>query len=296
MGNLALWHSLVDSSEVERILGDELDDKLRRRMDGTLAKARRRDHLRNLDKLTELVDGRRRIVADPPLVVPVARLLPDVGRAEVETQVQEILDDYAQTLDPGHQRLVGSYTFEDMARKVAGVGSVGLRCWIVLMRGRDADDPLFLQVKEAQASALSPWLPSTAEETGNHGRRVVVGQRVMQAQSDEFLGWHRAAGVDGRTRDFYVRQLHDWKGGARVESMTPKMLRAYAALCGWTLARAHARSGDRIAIASYLGEDDGFAQALADFAEGYADLNDKDYDTFGRAVADGRLPASQRSA
>ncbi len=159
LGNLALWHSRVDADEVQRILGEDLDDKLRRRMDGTLAKARTRDHLRSLDKLTEVVDGRRRIVADPPLVVPVSDLLPGMGRSEVESQVQEVLDGYAQTLDPGHRLLVGSYAFEDMARKVTGVGSVGRRCWIVLMRGRDADDPLFLQVKEAQASALSPWLP-----------------------------------------------------------------------------------------------------------------------------------------
>ena len=289
MGNLALWYSRVDEDEAARLLGDQLDDRGRKRLDKSTAKARSRDHLRSLDRLTEMVDGHRRIIADPPVVVPVSALTPGLGRDEVERTVQAILSEYASTLDPGQRELVGSYSFVDMARKAVGVGSVGTRCWIVLMRGRDDDDPLFLQVKEAQESVLAEHLGGPAP--ANQGERVVTGQRIMQAAGDAFLGWHRTTGIDGVTRDFYVRQLHDWKGSARVETMTPKGLRLYAGLCGWTLARAHARSGDRIAIAAYLGDDDRLPRALAEFAHSYADLNERDYASFGAAVAAGELAA-----
>ncbi len=288
MGNLTLWYSRIDVDELQRLLGPQLDARARRRLDRSLAKARSHDHLRSLDKLTEVVDGQRRIVGDPPLVVPVSQLTPGMRRDEVESAVEGILLGYSSSLDPGYRELVGSYTFVDMARKAVGVGSVGTRCWIVLMRGRDDDDPLFLQVKEAQASVLAPYLGASPHD--NEGERVVAGQRIMQAAGDAFLGWHRTTGIDGQTRDFYVRQLHDWKGSASVETMTPKDLRLYGEFCSWTLARAHARSGDRIAIAAYLGEDDAVPQAIAGFAQAYADLNERDYATFTAAVEAGELP------
>ena len=287
LGNLAVWYSRMDVEKAQRLLGDQLDPRIRKNLDRSVTRARRRDHLRALDKLTELVDGRRRIVADPPLVVPVSQLAAGLRRDQVESTVEGILLEYATSLDPGLRQLVGSYTFEDMARKVVGVGSVGTRCWIVLMRGRDDEDPLFLQVKEAQESVLARHLGPNPHST--EGERVVAGQRIMQAASDVFLGWHRTTGLDGRTRDFFVRQLHDWKGSATIETMSPKGLRLYAELCAWTLARAHARSGDRIAIAAYLGDDDDLPQAFADFAHFCADLNELDHATFSAAVAAGEL-------
>jgi uncharacterized protein (DUF2252 family) len=287
MGNLRLWYSRVDADEAVRLLGERLDQRNRKRLDKSVAKARTRDHLRSLDRLTEVVDGQRRIIGDPPVVVPVSDLTAGVAREEVEQGVQAILAGYASTLAPGHRELVGSYSFVDMARKAVGVGSVGTRCWIVLMRGRDDDDPLFLQVKEAEESVLAPYVAGVTPD--NEGERVVTGQRIMQAAGDAFLGWHRVTGLDGIARDFYVRQLQDWKGSARVETMDPKGLRLYAELCAWTLARAHARSGDRIAIAAYVGDDDRLPQALADFAHAYADLNERDYASFGAALDAGEL-------
>jgi uncharacterized protein (DUF2252 family) len=287
MGNLSLWYARVDVHGVESLFGERLDPRMRKRVAKTTEKARRRDHHRALDKLTAMVDGERRIVGDPPLIVPIAQLAQGVGRAEIENSVADILEGYAASLRHDYRRLMGSYTFVDMARKVVGVGSVGTRCWIVLLRGRDDDDPLFLQVKEAQASVLARHLGPSPYD--NEGRRVVTGQQIMQAASDIFLGWHRAVGLDGRTRDFYVRQLHDWKGSANVETLAPEGLRLYGELCAWTLARAHARSGDRIALSAYLGEDDDLPSALAEFAHSYADLNERDYALFTDAVASGAL-------
>jgi uncharacterized protein (DUF2252 family) len=287
MGNLALWYSRVDADEARELLGERLDKRGRKRLDKSLAKARSRDHLRARDNLTAVVDGQRRFVADPPVVVPVSDLAADLRRDEVERTVQAVLSTYSDSLDAGHRELVRSYSFVDMARKAVGVGSVGTRCWIVLMRGRDDDDPLFLQVKQAEQSVLARHLGG--DTTDNQGRRVVTGQRIMQASGDAFLGWQRTTGLDGVERDFYVRQLHDWKGSAKVETMDPAMLAIYAELCGWTLARAHARSGDRIAIAAYLGDDDALPDALAEYAEAYADLNERDYASFGKALAAGEL-------
>jgi uncharacterized protein (DUF2252 family) len=292
MGNLAVWYARVDEAQAKQIVGGALDDHMRTRLEKSTSKARSRDHLHSLGKLTEVVDGRRRIVADPPLVVPVSTLAPAVGHEEVEAVVVGILEEYAASLDLAHRTLVESYSFVDLARKVVGVGSVGTRCWIVLMRGRDDDDPLFLQVKEAQPSVLARHLPGRTVPD-NQGERVVRGQRLMQAASDLFLGWHRTTGLDGHTRDFYVRQLHDWKGSADLETLTPKGMRAYAELCAWTLARAHARTGDRIAIAAYLGDADEFAEAVADVACAYADVNEHDHARFAAAVQRGELTAAQ---
>ena len=174
-----------------------------------------------------------------------------------------------------------------MARKVVGVGSVGTRAWIVLLLGRDNEDPLFLQVKEAQRSVLEPHLGRS--HYTNKGQRVVEGQRVMQAQSDIFLGWHRVKGLDGEIRDFFIRQLWDWKTSADLETIRPGPFAQYAEICGWTLARAHARSGDRIAIATYLGKGDVFDRAVTEFAEAYADLNEQDYKALAKAAKDGRV-------
>ena len=290
LGNLEVWYARADVEDLRRRLAGELDKPMTRRLDKGVAKARSRDHRHTLAKLTEVVDGRRRIISDPPTVMRLGDLLPGMSHDEVEDAVQGLVEDYADSLPPGSRELVRSFTVVDMARKVVGVGSVGTRCWIVLLRGRDDDDPLFLQVKEAQRSVLAAHLG--AGEHPNEGARVVAGQRLMQATGDLFLGWQRAAGIDGQERDFYVRQLHDWKGSVEVEGMTPKGLRIYGQLCAWTLARAHARSGDRIAIAAYLGEDDELARAMAEFATAYADLNEQDHAAFGRAVERGDLVAA----
>ncbi|MFI5897745.1 DUF2252 domain-containing protein [Actinoplanes sp. NPDC051513] len=285
MRDLDVWYARADVDDLAGMLGDQLDKARRKQLDRARSKAMTRDSLQAYKKLTTVVDGRRRIAADPPLLVPIADLLPEMDRQELERQLRELLAGYRESLADDRRYLFDRYEFVDMARKVVGVGSVGTRCWIVLMSGRDENDPLLLQVKEAGQSVL-------AREPHEHeGRRVVTGQRLMQAVSDIFLGWHRVPGFDGRTRDFYVRQLRDWKGAAVVEEMDPIGMRAYAALCGWTLARAHARTGDRIAIAAYLGEDAAFDNALAEFAERYADQTERDHKALAAAVRDGRVEA-----
>ncbi|WP_223164147.1 DUF2252 domain-containing protein [Nocardioides mesophilus] len=285
LGNLEVWYTKLDVAEARRQIGDQIDARTGKRLDRAIAKARSRDHRRSLQKLTAIVDGRRRIVGDPPLVVPISDLAPETAPDAIESAVGDLLERYSQTLPVGFRELVRSYRFVDMARKVVGVGSVGTRCWIVLMVGRDEDDPLFLQVKEAGRSALADHLGDTSSIP--HGERVVTGQRLMQAAGDPFLGYQTTIGLDGRSRDFYVRQLADWKGSADVATMLPRMLRSYGQLCAWSLARAHARSGDRIAIAAYLGTDDVFAQAVTAFAEGYAELNSLDHAAMRAAVEAG---------
>ena len=215
-----------------------------------------------------------------------------MDQAAFEAQIQDLLARYRRTLETDRRYLLEQYEFADMARKVVGVGSVGTRCWIVLMLGRDESDPLFLQIKEAEASVLSRFVG--ASKYTNMGQRVVAGQRLMQAASDIFLGWQRIeAGLDGQQRDFYVRQLRDWKYSIAIEALIPKGMRIYGELCGWSLARAHARSGDRIAIAAYLGGSDVFDQAITRFAAAYADQNERDHQALVDAVASGRLTAEQ---
>ncbi|MEY2247759.1 DUF2252 family protein, partial [Streptomyces sp. BF23-18] len=228
------------------------------------------------------------IAADPPLVVPLEDLLPDMERGALEKQLRGLIGRYGRSLNSDRRFLLEQYRFADVARKVVGVGSVGTRCWIILLLGRDDSDPLLLQAKEADESVLAPY--AGASEYRTQGERVVAGQRLMQATSDIFLGWERADGIDGR-RDFYVRQLRDWKGIAEPELMVPSGMRAFGELCGATLARAHARSGDRIAIASYLGGGDVFDRALVPFAEAYADQNEKDHRALVDAVRSGRVKA-----
>ncbi|MDX8050768.1 DUF2252 domain-containing protein [Lentzea sp. BCCO 10_0798] len=289
-GDLEVWYTHAAAEDVKILLKAHADKAKQHRFAREQAKARARDSLQAYRKLTSVVGGRRRITADPPLLVPVGDLLPDTDREDLEFLIQDLLASYATTLSPDRRHLLSGFRFVDMARKVVGVGSVGTRCWIVLLHGRDENDPLLLQVKEASRSVLADHLPGRPRaHHRSEGERVVAGQRLMQAVGDIFLGWETAEGIDGLTRDFYVRQLRDWKGSASVETMDEAGLRLYGGLCGWTLARAHARTGDRIAMAAYLDGGKAFDVALAEFAESYADRNEQDYRLLAQAARTGRI-------
>src|SRR5215217_4176973 len=278
MGELELWYSRIGEAEVKGLLTEaRAGKKTTKKLSKNVQKARGRDSLQALSKLTTVVAGRRRIIDDPPLLVRIPE------GDEIRAQVYAILESYKRTLQEDRRHLLERYRFVDAARKVVGVGSVGTRAYVVLLEGRDQDDPLFLQVKEAGASVLERYVESNAYE--HHGHRVVAGQRLMQAASDIFLGWFR--GTEGR--DFYWRQLRDMKGSANVEGMSPDELVIYAGLCGWALARAHARSGDRVRIAGYLGKSERFDGAIADFAEAYADQTERDHAALCAAVNSGRV-------
>jgi uncharacterized protein (DUF2252 family) len=273
MGELEVWYSRVSAEDV---LGLIADSRTMKKVTKTMSKARGRDSLQALSKLTRVVDSRRIIVDDPPLLVRVV----EEGLRE---QIDDILQMYRRTLQDDRRHLLDQYSIVDVARKVVGVGSVGTRNYVVLLEGRDEDDPLFLQVKEAEASVLESYLPKSTYK--NQGHRVVAGQRLMQAASDIFLGWLRGPGG----RDFYWRQLRDMKGSAKIEGMSPDELVQYAGLCGWVLARAHARSGDRVQIAAYLGKSGRFDGAIVDFAKAYADQTERDYAAFCAAVKSGKV-------
>ena len=290
MKQLEVWYSHLDIESVVQEFGSQYKPKLVKRADKQIAKARTKDSMAAFSKLTHEVDGQARIVDQSPLIVPIEQLAPGDERGEMFEGLRELMRGYRETLEFDRRVLLEEFELTDFARKVVGVGSVGTRAWIGLLIGRDGQDPLFLQVKEAEASVLEDFLgPSEFE---NHGERVVTGQRLMQAASDIFLGWlHVESGLDGRERDFYVRQLKDWKGSAEIEQMVPEAMAAYGTLCGWTLARAHARSGDRIAIASYLGNSDSFDRAILQFSEAYADQNDRDYKKLAKAVKSGKITA-----
>jgi uncharacterized protein (DUF2252 family) len=284
MRNIDVWYARIDVEARFAELGPHLDERDARKVERGLAKARSKDSMRALRKLTREEGGELRIVSRPPLITPLAELSDASG---AELQLQGVLDAYTDSLGDDLKRLVSTYGYVDAARKVVGVGSVGTRAWIVLLLGRDGSDPLFLQAKEAQASVLEPFVGASRYD--HPGRRVVEGQRLMQAASDVFLGWVSAEGIDGRLRHFYVRQLWDGKGSADVDRMSPRDLSIYASLCGEALARAHARSGDRFAIASYLGKGDAFDRAMADFSETYADQNERDYERVAAAAESGEL-------
>jgi len=266
----------------------EVVQEAARRAEKNLEKAHTRDSVQALAKLGELVDGHYQIVSQPPVIVPGRDLAATYGMSpdEVMPAIHEQFRAYRATLQDDRRRLLEKFEIVDAARKVVGVGSVGTRAFIVLLQGRDEQDPLFLQVKEATASVLEAYLPKSRYR--QHGARVVQGQRMMQAASDIFLGWTKGVDV---TRNFYWRQLRDMKGSAVVELMAPVTLRYYAQICGWTLARAHARSGDPVAMAAYLGRDDAFERSVTDFSERYADQNEQDYGEFAKAVRSGRLQA-----
>jgi len=291
MTNLQVWYAHADMDRVLAELGSQLDKRQRKLVSKGLAQARTHDSLQELAKLTHVVDGEPRIISDPPLVVPISDMLPNQSdRKALMAQITDLLSKYGNTLETDRQSLLEQFECTDMALKVVGVGSVGTRCWIVLMLGRDASDPLFLQVKEAEESVLSRYIG--ASDYPNHGQRVVAGQRLMQASSDIFLGWQRNEfGLDGKQHDFYVRQLRDWKFSLDIQRLVPPGMQLYGQLCGWTLARAHARSGDRIAIAAYLGGSDVFDQAVSQFAVSYADQNERDFQSLTQAVKEGRISA-----
>jgi uncharacterized protein (DUF2252 family) len=293
MTSLEVWYAHADIDQLRAQFNTQLRERQKKLLDKGLAKARTRDSMQELGKLTQMVDGRPRIISDPPLLVPIDELMPaERDRDSLEEELRGLIAKYQRTLETDRRYLLHQFKFCDMARKVVGVGSVGTRCWIILMLGRDETDPLFLQVKEAEASVLSRFVG--ASKYANQGQRVVVGQRLMQAASDIFLGWQRnPAGIDGQPRDFYVRQLRDWKFSMEIGLLRPEGLQMYGALCGWTLARAHARSGDRIAIAAYLGNSDVFDRAITKFATVYADQNERDYQSLVDAVASGRITAER---
>jgi len=291
MRNLGIWYSRMPAEQVLEVIRESATKKQAKqvkRAEETVDKARTHDSLQALSKLGEMVDGEYRIVSQPPIVVPArdVEALYGLDQGVVEELVHWQFREYRATLDPDRRHLLEQYREVDVARKVVGVGSVGTRAFIVLLLGRDDDDPLFLQIKEATASVLASHLPKSRYH--NQGERVVQGQRMMQAASDIFLGW--TTGLDAN-RFFYWRQLRDMKGSAVVETLTPAGLAVYARLCGWTLARAHARSGDSVAISSYLGSSDSFDRAIVDFAERYADQNERDYEEFVAAIRSGRLQA-----
>ena len=290
MPNLEVWYSRLDAEQIQARLRAAHDKKQAKVAEQNIAKARTKDSLKAFSKLTHLVDGEPRIVSDPPLIVPLAELAEGRSAEAIQNGLHELFRQYRRSLQHDRRKLLEGFRIVDFARKVVGVGSVGTRAWIMLLLGHDETDPLFLQVKEAEASVLEPYLGKT--EFRNHGQRVVEGQRMMQAASDIFLGWVRVPeGIDGKARDFYIRQLWDWKSSADLETILPRGLQLYAGICGWTLARAHARSGDRVAIAAYLGKGDVFDRAVADFAEAYADLNERDYRALTEAVSSGRIQA-----
>ncbi|MBV9005482.1 MAG: DUF2252 domain-containing protein [Solirubrobacterales bacterium] len=290
MQNLEVWYSALDIESVVKEFGSQLKAKRVARTEKTLAKARTKDSMSAFSKLTHSVNGHVRIVDESPLIVPIERLAAGYAREEMFDWLREGVHRYRETLEFDRRVLVEEFELVDFARKVVGVGSVGTRAWIALFLGRDGQDPLFLQMKEAEESVLEDFLPKSRFK--NHGERVVTGQRLMQATSDIFLGWlHVESGLDERSRDFYVRQLKDWKGSAEIEQMDPRGMAAYGRLCGWTLARAHARSGDRIAIAAYLGNGNGFDRAIVEFSKAYAEQNERDYQELVAAVKSGRIKA-----
>jgi hypothetical protein len=287
MTALEVWYAHADMAEVQARIEPRLAHRGRKTLARSLAKARTKDNLGALGRFAGEAGGRPAIVGDPPLIVPMRDLVGDAAQAT--DQLRGMLESYRTSLGPDRRALLDQYELVDFARKVVGVGSVGTRAYMALLLGTDESDPLFLQAKEAGPSVLEAF--AGASEYDNCGQRVVVGQRLMQTVSDIFLGWVRVKGFDDQTRDFYLRQLRDWKGSAEIESMVPAGMRAYGELCGWTLARAHARSGDRIAIAAYLGSSPAFDVAIREFADAYADQTERDHRQLVEAIDSGRVSA-----
>ncbi|KJK38877.1 hypothetical protein UK15_15555 [Streptomyces variegatus] len=290
MRTLDIWYAQDDADRLRELMAASMSKEARRRTAKATADARTRTHVQAYAKLTRATAEGRRITPDPPLITPLRDLADDSSPHGRDKELHAVLEGYARTLSSERRHLLRRYRPVDIARKVVGVGSVGTRCWIVLLLGRDDDDPLLLQAKEAQESVLAAHCGG--DRWDNQGRRVVAGQRLIQTTSDILLGWTHAVGLDGHERDFYVRQLRDWKGIARPETMDPGLLRLFGRLCGASLARAHARSGDPVALAAYLGGGDRFDRALAVFAQAYADQNERDFEALGAAVRSGRVRAA----
>jgi hypothetical protein len=290
MSTLEVWYAHLDIDDTVAEYGGQYKPAMVRETEKQLAKARTKDSTTALAKLTEVVDGEVRIVDQSPLIVPLSELAADEQPDAIREELRRLLRVYSETLDTDRRMLLGQFELHDVARKVVGVGSVGTRCWIALMMARGGRDPLFLQIKEADASVLEALLGASQFRT--HGERAIAGQRLMQADSDIFLGWMQdKAGLDGQPHDLYVRQLKDWKGSAEIDQMNPSGMAAYGRLCGWALARAHARSGDPIAIGAYLGGGPTFDQAILEFSKAYAKQNQSDYDELVRAVKSSRIVA-----
>jgi uncharacterized protein (DUF2252 family) len=291
MSHLDVWYARLDVNGVIQRWGAGADPKRVKEFQRNVAKASTKDQIKARAKLTRSDADGLHFISDPPLLVPVAELYSapeDVH--DLEEAVHETIRSYRRTLQGDRRRLLESYRFVDLARKVVGVGSVGTRAWVALFVGTTSDDTLIMQVKEAEASVLERFVGRSTYN--NQGQRVVEGQRLMQASSDILLGWQRVnQGVDGRPHDYYVRQLWDSKMSANIDTLTPEVLGIYAQLCGWTLARGHSRSGDRIAISSYMGGGDAFPQALARFATAYADQNEIDHQALVKAIANGTVAA-----
>ncbi|MEU1213874.1 DUF2252 domain-containing protein [Streptomyces sp. NPDC005791] len=294
MSTLDVWYAQDDADHVRRLLATEAGKETEgadHRLRDAAAKARTRTHAKAFAKLTRVTAEGRRITPDPPLITPLGDLLADPSEAGREEELRSVVNGYARTLPSERRHLLRHYHLVDMARKVVGVGSVGTRCWVLLLLGKDDDDPLLLQAKEASESVLAAY--TAGERYNNQGRRVVTGQRLIQTTSDIFLGWTHVTGLDGKGRDFYVRQLWDWKGIARPETMGPDLLSLFGRLCGGCLARAHARSGDPVALAAYMGGSDRFDRALTEFAQSYADQNERDHEALRAACRSGRITAGQ---
>ncbi len=290
--SLKVWYSHLEVDKLMARVRREFAARRLTQVEADVRKALTKDSLRAFSKLTGIVDGERRIIDDPPLIISIEQLLEGEDWRQIDDEIRAMVQRYRRSLTLDRRDLLDQYRLVHIAHKVVGVGSVGTRAWIALFVGRDESDPLILQVKEAQPSVLEPF--TGASKFRNHGERIVTGQRRMQAASDPFLGWtHIARSLDGVSRDYYVRQLWDWKGSATIEGMSVEGLARYGRTCGWTLARAHARSGDRIAIASYLGNGDAFDRALVSFAEAYADQNERDYAALADAAVSGRVLAYQ---
>jgi uncharacterized protein (DUF2252 family) len=290
MPALEVWYSRIRVAELEEQARDSLSRDEAKRIGARLAKARQKDSARAFAKLAT-TNGGGRIHADPPLVVPIADLMGSDQADELTAAMGQVLRAYRRSLAPAQRQLFDRYEFADMARKVGGIGSVGTRCWILLLLGTDQREPLFLQAKEAETSVLEPFVGASSFK--NHGQRVVEGQRLIQGSSDIFLGWLRTTGLDGKERDFYVRQMWDWKVSADVGGMSTEAFELYARLCGRTLARAHARSGDAVAIGAYLGSGRAFDKAVAEFAVAYADQTERDHEALTEAVVNGRVTAAE---
>ena len=294
MGSLTAWYEHFEAGMLLKLVRQEVRVKRVGKSEAAaveemVAKARTRDSTRVFARRAGEIEGEPRIVADPPIIIPIEDLItPGSEWENPDPLIKKLLSSYRRTLGHHHHPLE-EYRYVHAAYKMVGVGSVGTRCYIMLLLGRDNDDPLFLQVKEAQASVLERFLPASTYR--HHGERVVAGQRLMQAATDIFLGWQRIRGLDGVSRDYYVRQFQDWKGSADVDTLLVPGATLYAQICGATLARAHARWGDRIAIASYLGKGEKFDRAIANFCVAYADQNERDYAAFAAAIDSGRLVA-----
>ncbi len=286
-----VWYARLDIDRIVPDLRTRIAAKRLKVFEDMLAGARTHDSTQALSKLTTVVDGERKIVTDAPTIVPIEEVFSEVQAGQIYQLIHSVVMKYRRTLQSDRRRLLEQFQLIQVARKVVGVGSVGQRAWIVLLTADDGEEPLFLQAKEAQPSVLADYCG--ASRYHNQGERVVAGQHLMQAQSDIFLGWTHIQAPDGNDRDYYVRQLRDWKFSVPIEVMRPSGLGVYARMCGWTLARAHARSGDRMAIAAYLGGSDKFDRAVADFAGVYADQNERDHAAFADAVRDGRTEAVQ---